>query len=396
MQNTFLLLHGSIVAPDRIIEGGSILIREGHIEEIFESDPAGLYPGVAKIDCTGKWILPGVMDLHTDALEKEISPRPRAHFDLDVAFNELERNMCGCGYHTVYHSLYLGYTPAESNVNIPRVDFFRQTYTLTQADTLLRNKIHLRFEITGVAEYENCLQLVNEGKIELLSFMDHTPGQGQYSRENFFRDRLKSGKSLDEAQEEFDKFQAVPRLNGEQLAYLAEFARNKGVILASHDDDTPEKIDEMLQLGVTICEFPINDLTAQYAHHKGMVVIGGAANVLRGGSLSGNLHVADAIQKGWINCLVSDYYPPAMIHSVFKLSEERQIPLVETANLVSLAPAKAMGLDTHTGSIEKGKWADLLVIGRRNKVPFIRYNFVHGHIVSQKSLPPKIRQPYGI
>jgi len=387
--NSLFLHNANLILPGEILHNGSLLIQDGNISGIYrKGDLSATEADTDIIDCDQKWIFPGIIDLHTDALEHEIAPRPFADFDIEIALRELERKMSGCGYHTVYHSMYLGYTSPRGGISTPRETLFEKIYEASRQQTLIRNKIHLRFEITGIDAFELCLKLMERGYIDLLSLMDHTPGQGQYGKEHFVRHMLDKGKTEAEAIVLLEEYRKTPRLSDEQLDKLISTAAQMNIPVASHDDDTPEKVEKMYKLGVSICEFPINMDTAETAHKKGMTVIGGAANVLRGGSLSDNLNVAEGIVSGFVDCLCSDYYPPAMLHSIFKLEQSYSLPFEDTSKLLGLKPAEAVGLSSHTGSIETGKKADLMVVQIINQLPLVTHNIVGGKIVSTHTISP--------
>lgn len=164
---------------------------------------------------------------------------------------------------------------------------------------------------------------------------------------------------------------------------LSELARSKDVAVASHDDDATAKIDFNSALKTSISEFPITMEVAKYAHRKGMYTLAGAPNIMLGGSHSGNLNAQDAIMEGCISILCSDYYPAAMLHSVFKLNRKANYPLTEGFKLITLNPAKAVQMDDEIGSIEAGKKADLNIIRLFDDYPTITECIVNGKVVSQ-------------
>jgi len=383
--NAFVINHAKIVTPTATIIG-SLRVEEGIItgigEEYYE---AGTLP---HIDARGAILMPGIIDIHTDALDMEIVPRPGADIPIVIAFRELERKMSGCGFTTVFHSLHLGYEVAEgqSRSKYSRKEVFETVHRAAAGPTLLNNKIHLRFELTGVAAYEECLEFIKKGYVSLLSVMDHTPGQGQFGKENFRRVRLRDGRTEEQAEEEFRMLMSRPRIEGVRLKELIDLARENNIPVASHDDDTPEKVGLMHSLGVDICEFPITAETAQHATKLGMRVAGGASNILRGGSLSGNLNIKEAVRQGVVDTLCSDYYPPAILHSIFRLHQEERMPLAEAVRLATLNPARAAGIDHYTGSIEVGKQADLLIVKLPGGLPMITHTIVGGQIVCQARL----------
>lgn len=376
-----LITHAQVVTPTGVIPDGFIRIIDGVIVELGSMTAVAHGPSV--LDARGSIAMPGIIDIHTDAMDLEIVPRPGADIPVLVAFRELERKMAACGITTVLHSMHLGYEVAEkqSRSGFSRATVFQEVIRAAAGPTLLHNKIHLRFELSGVEAYEDCLTLLDEGAISLLSVMDHTPGQGQFSRKHFREVILAQGKSEAEFEEELRERTERPRIEGERLATLIGRAVDRGIPVASHDDDTTEKVDMMQTLGVTISEFPINIETAHHATRKGLHVAGGASNILRGGSLSGNLNMTDAVREGAVGILCSDYYPASILHSVFKLHLTQGTPLHEAVNLATLHPARAVRLDGHTGSLEVGKQADLILVRPEDGIPMATHTIVGGTIV---------------
>lgn len=383
--NTVLITNAQVVTPYGTIPGGSVWIEDGLIRQAGGGaiDP-NVRPGQL-LDAGGAYVLPGIIDIHTDAMDAEIVPRPGADIPVDVAFRELERKMCSCGITTVFHSLHLGYESAEtqSRSRYSRADIFRQVHGASAGPTHIRNRIHLRFELSGIQAYEQCLDLIRGGYIHLLSVMDHTPGQGQFNREQFREHMLAMGKSEEQFHEELHQRSKRPRVEGDQLETMVRLAINNRLPVASHDDDSIEKVDSMLSLGVSICEFPINIETARYASEMGLRVAGGASNILRGGSLSGNLDMTEAVLEGAVDILCSDYYPAAILHSIFKLHGEKGMPLHSAVNLATLHPAESVGLQNTLGSLEPGKEADLLVVRMQDGLPLVTHSMVCGKFVLQ-------------
>ena len=368
-----------------MLSNTSILVEHGiitHIAGRIDEEYGGMI-----IDADGAIVMPGIIDIHTDAMDAEIVPRSGADIPIAIAFRELERKMSGCGFTTVYHSMHLGYDSAEthSRSKYGRNEVFETVYKESKGKTLLNNKIHLRFELSGINAYDTCLELMDKGYIALLSVMDHTPGQGQISRGQAIQFMIKMGNSEEEAMKMVEEKLNQPIIAGEKLEKLIQHAKKLHIPVASHDDDTIEKVTYMQGLGVNICEFPITMETALHAEKLGMHVVGGASNILRGGSLSGNLNMKDAVLAGAVDSLCSDYYPPAILHAVFKLYNEDSMPLHEAVNMATLNPAKATGISHHTGSIETGKDADLVIVKLLDNIPMVTHTIVKGHIVAQAS-----------
>ena len=382
---SFIIKNATVITPAEVLNNTSVLVEHGIITQIAENTDD--YTAAHVIDARGAILMPGIIDIHTDAMDAEIVPRTGADIPIAIAFRELERKMSGCGFTTVYHSMHLGYDMAElhSRSKYGRLQVFETVYKASQGSTILNNKIHLRFELSGVNAYETCLELMDRGYISLLSVMDHTPGQGQISKEHFMEFFKKSGKTDAEALAAYEEKIKMPLIEGERLENLIKHAQKLHIPVASHDDDTIVKVNYMHKLGVDICEFPINMETAKHAANLGMHVIGGASNILRGGSLSGNLNMKDAVLDGAVDSLCSDYYPPSILHSIFKLYNESGMSLYDAVNLATLHPAKAAGINNYTGSIETGKDADLIIIKLVDDIPMVTHTIVKGHTVVQAS-----------
>jgi alpha-D-ribose 1-methylphosphonate 5-triphosphate diphosphatase len=391
-----LITNATLVTPDSVLPDHALFLEHGLIAAIGPAEELGDgYCGdVDVIDAAGAYVLPGLIDLHTDTLEKEITPRPSADFPVDIAVQELDRKLVACGITTVYHSLHFGYVEAEKSAasRFSRRDIVAGVRAMAGAHTLAHTRIHLRYEYSGegIGVRDLVQALIDENAIELLSFMDHTPGQGQYTRELFIDRQKKLGRTEAEALDSLAEKMARPRLGLDALRELGHRARAKGIPVASHDDHTPQKVRDMHSAGVTICEFPITLEAAHAARDLGLEVLGGAANVLRGGSLTGNLDVTSGIRAGAVNGLCSDYYPPAMLHAVFKLAREQVLSLPQAVAAATLVPARAAGLAGQTGSLAVGKAADLAVVRLRGERPTVVETYVQGervHTAGRERLP---------
>lgn len=174
------------------------------------------------------------------------------------------------------------------------------------------------------------------------------------------------------------------KITAEQMTRAADMAAQAGIPIASHDDDSIEKLDYVTQkLHARICEFPVELAVAKEAHRRGMQVVVGATNVLMGRSHSNNLSALEAIQNGCADILVSDYFPAAILHAVFQLHERGVLTLPDAVNMATYNPAKAVGLSGRLGSIEPGKYADLLLVSKKGAVPVILSVFINGEEVTK-------------
>jgi alpha-D-ribose 1-methylphosphonate 5-triphosphate diphosphatase len=251
---------------------------------------------------------------------------------------------------------------------------------------LVRHRFHARFEIDNVEEVENLKSYIKENKVHLVSFMDHTPGQGQYRHLEIYRNTVKSYNNLSDSSIDvlIHNHQTKEKLSIEDIKEITQLAHDHHIAVASHDDDSLEKLELISSFGTTISEFPITLEVARRAKELGMYTIAGAPNVLLGGSHSGNLGAAEAIQYQCIDILCSDYYPAAMLHSIFELVENYGMDLVDMIKLVSINPAKAVKMEAEIGSIREGKKADLLIIEKiSDDFPVITGVFVDGKLIQK-------------
>lgn len=355
-------ITGAVLTPDGLLEHAELCIRDGVIARIGQ-------PGDNSQEEKERLIVPGLIDIHSDMIENLIQPRSTAMMDVDTALDEAERQLAACGITTIFHSISMfreGSWDASEIRTAPKVkELAGRVLERAKEPHLIHSRYHLRYEIDNLECYELVFQLIREGKVQLLSLMDHRPLQGQYRDLNIYRRHLPGqGKNLTE--EEFDALirreLEKPVVTPEQLEKLAEFARSNGISVSSHDDDGPEKIQINRKLKVAVSEFPITLETAKEAKEAGIYTLLGAPNILQGGSHSGNLSAELAVREGCADILCSDYYPQALLRSALYLWEKGILPLSEAWKLVSLHPAQAVGIADRTGSLEIGKQADFLIM----------------------------------
>lgn len=385
----YLLTNGKIVTENGIIEGYELLIQENLIKRIAK-DGEIERKDLEIINTEGAFISPGFIDIHSDYIENMASPRPTSVMDFELSLREAEKVLINTGITTMFHSLsfydndLFEHKPVRKRENVRKlVDVISKVHNQRH---LIRHRFHARFEIDNINEVETVKGYINEGKIHLLSFMDHTPGQGQYRNIEMYRKILKGYKDVtdDEIDSMVDERRNKEILTIEVIKQMARLALRNGIAVASHDDDTEEKIDLVKSFGASISEFPITIEVARKAKRAGMLTIAGAPNVLLGGSHAGNLSAIEAIKEKAIDILCSDYYPAAMLHSIFTLSEKYGEDLCEMFKLITINPARAVKLDNTIGSIEEGKKADILIIERlEDKMPVITSVFVDGKLISK-------------
>lgn len=397
MDRLHYLLNVTVISESALLEHHAVVLKNDRIfsilpmENIVEADIRRL--GAIIHEGRGQYVSPGFIDIHSDNIETVVQPRPTSVMDFGIALMEHEKQLVNEGITTMYHSLSFlrneGSTVREKEVRRP--DRMQELAELIKShvdrEHLIRHRFHCRYDIRNVEGYDTMMAYMSKDYIHLLSFIDHTPGQGQYRDLDRYRLNLKAHKP-DMADAHIDRLiaerMAVPKLSPHKIARTALMARSKGIPIASHDDDSLEKLDYVRsELKADISEFPVELAVARRAREKGMLTVAGAPNVLMGHSHSGNLSATEAILDGSVDILCSDYYPSSLLHAVFILHGVHGVPLFDSMKLVTLNPAKALGIEDAFGSVAVGKKADLLLIGLVNGKPAISKVFIDGELVSE-------------
>jgi alpha-D-ribose 1-methylphosphonate 5-triphosphate diphosphatase len=372
--NSIYITNASIVVKESVIDQGALLVKDGVIDAI---NPVAV-KNFHHIDLKGKYLLPGMIDLHCDALEKEVEPRPGVHFPLNFACAQADKRNAAAGITSVFHAISF----ANEELGVRNNDMAKtvvQAVNDWQPHALVDNRIHCRYEVTDPDAIEILTRLMDQGMVHLLSVMDHTPGQGQFKDISAYQDYLvqtyrKDKKEAEKIiQRKFDSAKHVM----DRIKQITLHARQVPIPVASHDDDSPERIDMMHDLGIGISEFPINMDTAKRACKKGLFTVAGAPNLLRGKSQAGSMRALDGIRADAIDCLCSDYSPASLIVAVFQLAQLKEINLHDVVRLVTSHPAKACGL-LDRGEIAVGKRADLIAVSQPGNLPQVTDVFVEG------------------
>lgn len=347
----------TLVLPDGVHQHSSIKSENGVITEIEKGKRLTDFP-------TGFVVIPGLIDLHGDMLEREIEPRPTSRFPVEMALDELDKRHVASGITTAYVALsFADFAERDDDLRLNARMIEVVEAVVAQRDSLsCDTKVHARFEIMNPEAAPLLEEMIAKQQVEMVSLMDHTPGQGQFrDLENYVQYMMKWLKvGRDAAQKELERQMAQPK-TWESVQDICRLAKTHNLPVASHDDDTEAKVSLMQELGVTISEFPVSLEAAKTAKTHGMHTLMGAPNALRGRSHSGNLSAVDAFKARHLDALSSDYYPAAMLHAAFDLPRKGLSPLHETVKLVSLNPAVAAGL-TSKGSLDVGKDADMVVV----------------------------------
>jgi alpha-D-ribose 1-methylphosphonate 5-triphosphate diphosphatase len=389
----YLITNGKIVLEDTILDHYELLIKDEIIADIAPQGEISR-AGLQVIDAKGGYVAPGFIDIHSDYIEHMAAPRPASVLDFKMAIREVEKQLVNQGITTMYHSLSLISLDRDSVVftankirtpeNVQKlIELIEET---NAGSCLIHHKFHARYELDNTDKVDYLLNFIKRNKIQLLSFMDHTPGQGQYRDLAIYKEMVKGYREMrdEEIEKNINEEQNIEKLDLEAIMYIAKIAREHGVVVASHDDDTIEKLDLVQSFGTAISEFPITMEVAKAAKQKNMHTVAGAPNVLLGGSHSGNLSAAEAISAGCIDILCSDYYPASLVHAVFLLHSKHQQELVDMFKLVTINPAQAVGIAKEYGSLVTGKKADVIIIGKvEADFPAVTAVFVDGKLVSQ-------------
>ncbi len=369
-----IISNAKIVMPDKILHG-SLIIKNGKIYDITLSS---IKKEKNVIDAEGKFLLPGLIDLHGDDLEKEISPRPSVSFPIDFALINLDRKLAACGVTTKLHAI--AYFEDELKGRHPgKSKEILRILNKLKDKLLISHFVHARCEISS--DISDILHVLNEPCVKLVSIMDHTPGQGQFRTVEDYKAYHKRVYGLKD--EEIEKILNKKRNYNktENLMKVLDKAHKKRIPIASHDDDTAKKVEFFHSLGITVSEFPVTLEAAKKAKELGMIVSMGAPNVVRGRSSTGNLSAIEAIKHNVVDVLCSDYNTETLLYAPFILEQKNLMPLHKAVNMVSLNPAKAIGMDKDLGSIEIGKIANLIVVDKINGIPVVTTTIFNGKII---------------
>ena len=374
-----ILRNARIVARDAVV-AGSLVVRDGAIAAV----EAGA--GRVGVDLDGDLLIPGLVELHTDNLEKHYSPRIGVVWDAVSAAIAHDVQCAGSGITTVFDSLVLGAAPGWE----VRDDWLRPMLAglaRARAAGMLKgdHRLHLRCEVTHPGVVPFFERFLDEPAVGFMSLMDHAPGDRQSPDVEAYKRRYRDAFGMGEAAVEAHVAALVEgsRVHGPRnRRALATLARARGVPFASHDDARAEHIAEAAGLGAVLTEFPTTLLAARAAREHGLSVLMGAPNLIRGGSHSGNVAAGELVREGVLDILSSDYIPASLLQAVFRLAAEPfGIPLPDAVAVASANPASAAGLDDR-GEITPGRRADLVRVRMIEDRPVVRAVWVEGERVA--------------
>ena len=374
------LINVNALLPDEGIVETSLRIEDGRITSLGNDVPHS----DVEIDCGGLLALPGIVDIHGDAFERQIMPRANVSFRLDVALHDTDRQMVANGITTAYHGVTYSWEPGLRGRDncVAMLEEVEALQPFFGCDT----RIHLRYETFNVDAVDDITAWMGAGLIGIFAFNDHTPKIVQLIEEGspkIKRDLDRSGLSLSEYSSLASSVHARAAEVPAAIETLAAVARENRLPILSHDDTSPEMRRYYHALGCETAEFPMNEETAVAAMELGNNIVLGAPNVMRGGSHNGAVNAADMIEKKLCNILASDYYYPAPLNAAFKLVDDGVVDFEHAWNLISLNPARAAGLGDR-GEIGVGMRADILLVdAKQTDFPRIIATMTEGKFVYQ-------------
>lgn len=377
MTDQIVLTNAVVVLPNETVHG-SVVISGDRIAEVQPGRSA--LPGALDLD--GDYLVPGIVDLHTDNLERQVQPRSMARWPSRSAMVAHDAQCAAAGVTTVLDALCLG----DLGFDVERTHTFRNGVTdldaLTHAELLkAQHFLHLRCEVPATDMLELFDTVADHPLVRMISLMDHSPGVGQYADIDFYRALRRRG-GVDDAtiERRIGELQDQrARLREPNRQALLNRVRGRGIALASHDDRTEAEVAENAADGISVSEFPVTMAAACAAKAAGMDVVAGAPNIVRGGSHSGNVAAADLLAHAAVDVFASDYVPNSLIEAAFLCAD--RIGLPHAMVMVSAEPARLVGL-TDRGGIAPAQRADLVRVRLHHHLPVVRQVWSAGERVA--------------
>lgn len=380
MTTETILANATLVLPTETLRG-QVRIRDGRIADIAEG--ASVPDGA--VDCGGDLVLPGLIELHTDNLERHIQPRPKVDWPHAAAIIAHDAELASVGITTVFDALRVGSVVSNAKMNYGE-------YARALADEILGLRadgalkishfLHLRAEVCSETLIEELDKFGPEDRIGIVSLMDHTPGARQFRDVSKLKEYYVGKYGISEA--DWEAHVATQKALRDRLGAAHETAavaaaRRYGAVLASHDDTEPEHVVQSAAHGAHFAEFPTTVEAAQACQDHGIKVMMGAPNLIRGGSHSGNVAAHDLAEADLLDIVSSDYVPSSLLSAALMLGDLWG-NLARGIATVTAAPARAVGLDDR-GALAEGHRADLVRVARIGQAGAIRGVWVQGNRV---------------
>lgn len=358
--NELSFTNARLVLADEVVFG-SMRVRDGRI--------AAIDPGASAVrdavDLEGDFLLPGLVEIHTDNFERHLMPRPKVYWGELPALLAHDAEVAAAGITTVYDALGVGEADTESLRGSAWQDVVQTLERCTQRDLLrAEHLLHVRCELPAPNTIALFEPFLNNPRVGLISLMDHTPGQRQWENIEHARIYFIGKKGWSESKFQSKVAEAAEMQERYALPHrrhFVDYARQHGIALASHDDTTLAHVEQAHADGASVCEFPTTELAARAARERGMFTVMGAPNVVRGGSHSGNVAAAHLASQGLLDILSSDYVPGSLLSAALRLVDDGHMTLPQAVATVTRNPARSVGLEDR-GKLSEGLRADLVQV----------------------------------
>ncbi len=378
MHTKKLILGGPLFDGNTLSPQGTILIEGQKIVHTFADTIHMVNAEV--IDVQGRLIMPGLVDLHSDSLERSIEKRKGVFFDTDFAILNLDRKAAACGITTFCHAISfadneLGLrSPREAETCVRKIKAFNDS-----PQALVKHRVHVRYEVGSEQSFNIVNRLVEQGLVDLLSVMDHTPGQGQFkSMESYIRFQSIEYQVPENMVIEMAREKQANHLWAWQMVNeLTKTVGDAGIPMLSHDDDTIEKIGLIRDLGIGASEFPVTRQAARQAGEYGMKIFMGAPNLVRDQSTSGSLKASEVLKHKWCTGLVSDYYPESLLQAGF-LGQKFTGCMAEALQQVTSGPGAYLMSPDQPGVLVPGADADIIIVDHSHTWAHVTHSLVGG------------------
>ena len=380
MTDEVILANATLVLPGETVKGSLRIVGDA----IAEIDTGAIRPK-GSIDCEGDFLSPGLVELHTDNLERHIQPRPKVNWPHTAAILAHDSELAGTGITTVFDAMRIGSIPSGAGRYLKYArDLSHELWQLREQDALkISHFLHLRAEVCSETLVEELDEFGPEDRVGLVSIMDHTPGQRQFRDMSKFEAYIKGKYAMDDDvfMQHVGQLKGLRTRNGERHEIeTVKAARRFDAVLASHDDTTVDQVRVSASHGIRLAEFPTTVEAARACHDHGIKVMMGAPNVIRGGSHSGNVAAQELAELGYLDIMSSDYVPSALLLSAVRLGELWG-DMARGMRTVTSTPAQAAGLDDR-GELRVGARADLIRFRMRGDVPAVASVWSRGRRVA--------------
>lgn len=383
--DTVVFANAQLILPEEV-RPGSVTVVDGKITEVGEGAHVPNHPGAEVIDCRGDFLMPGMVELHTDNIEKHVLPRPGAIWPTLPAAVAHDMQIVSAGITTVYDSVAVGAFD-DAGIRLRRLQAICDALETGESHNLFKadHRLHLRCEVAFAGIEDLLPPLIDHSLVGLLSVMDHTPGQRQFLDESKYVEYYQSKHGFTDAEMAgyiADRKRDQAKYSATNRAFVVGLAQDYGHALASHDDATRDHVMEAVRDGMTIAEFPTTVEAAEASHSSGLAVLMGAPNLVRGGSHSGNVAAVELARQGYLDIISSDYAPASLIHAAFLVSDQVEtMSLADAIACVTTTPAKAAGL-TDRGGIAVGMRGDLVRVHDHRHHPVLCGVWREGHRIA--------------